>query len=209
MKLYGEPGWGSALIEAQLDWYGLDYEFEAVGDLFRSAEARDKLEGANPIVQVPTLIMDDGSTMTESAAITLLLADKQADDSLVPAAGSAERAAFLRWLIFIVANVYPTYTYADDPSRFVSAVDAQKDYESTVHNWGKKMYLVLEENARQPWFLGDRFSAIDIFLCVMTRWEPGRKWFEKNAPKLYAIATATGQVDELRSTWERNFKKPV
>jgi hypothetical protein len=31
-----------------------------------------------------------------------------------------ERAKFLRWLVFIVANIYPTFTYADDPSRFVA-----------------------------------------------------------------------------------------
>ncbi len=34
-KLFGEPGWGSALIEAQLEWYQLPFEFESVGDLFR------------------------------------------------------------------------------------------------------------------------------------------------------------------------------
>ena len=25
-----------------------------------------------------------------------------------------------------------------------------------------------------PWFLGERMSALDIFLCVMTRWTPKR-----------------------------------
>lgn len=205
MKLYGERGWGSALIEAQLEWYGLDYEFEAVGDLFKSARARDKLADTNPIAQVPTLVMEDGSIMTESAAITLLLAEQQNDDSLVPSPGSDERATFLRWLIFIVANVYPTYTYADDPARFVFAIDAQKDYENTVHDWGKKMYSVLEDYAGQPWFLGDRFSAIDIYLCLMTKWEPGRKWFEEHAPKLHSIATAAEQVEKLKKTWTRNF----
>jgi len=206
MKLYGEHGWGSALIEAQLEWYGIDYEFKAVGDLFKSADARDKLAESNPISQVPTLVMDDGSIMTESAAITLLLAEQQNDESLVPASGSPERAAFLRWLIFIVANVYPTYTYADDPSRFVAAEDARKDYENTVRAWGERMYSVLEDNAGQPWFLGDRFSAIDIYLCLMTRWEPGRKWFEEHAPKLLTIAIAAEQVDELKETWTRNFR---
>ena len=32
MRLYGEPGWGSLIVEAQLDWYRLDYAFERVGD---------------------------------------------------------------------------------------------------------------------------------------------------------------------------------
>jgi GST-like protein len=33
MKLYGEPGWGSAIVEAQLDWYDLPYEFDSVGNI--------------------------------------------------------------------------------------------------------------------------------------------------------------------------------
>lgn len=205
MKLYGRRGWGSALIEAQLDWYGIDYEFEAVGDLFRSAEARRKLAETNPISQVPALVLDDGTVMTESAAITLLLAETTENDSLVPSPGSPGRATFLRWLVFIVANIYPTYTYADDPSRFVAAEGAQKDYERAVRAWGEKMYTVLEANASRPWFLGETFSAIDIYLSVMTRWEPGRAWFGENAPTLSAIALATERVDELRETWARNF----
>jgi GST-like protein len=205
VKLYGEPGWGSALIEAQLDWYQLDYEFEAVGNLFKSGRARDKLAEINPIAQVPALVMDDGSIMTESAAITLLLAEQRNDESLVPGVGSAERAAFLRWLVFVVANIYPTYTYADEPSRFVSAENVQQDYSDKVLEWGKGMYRVLEKTAGQPWFLGERFSAIDIYVCLMTRWEPGREWFEAHAPKLFSIASATERNDRLRATWKRNF----
>ncbi|MEZ5903853.1 MAG: hypothetical protein R3C69_01635 [Geminicoccaceae bacterium] len=46
--LYGEPGWGSAIVELQLGWYGLDYRFEPVGDLIRSAESRAALAPVNP-----------------------------------------------------------------------------------------------------------------------------------------------------------------
>ena len=74
-KLFGRPGWGSVLVEAQLAWYGLAYETEDVEDLFASAQAREKLAAVNPLAQVPTLILPNGQVMTESAAITLHLAD--------------------------------------------------------------------------------------------------------------------------------------
>src|SRR4030095_1438532 len=32
-----------------------------------------------------------------------------------------------------------------------------------------------------PWFLGARFSALDIYISVMTRWTPRRGWFVTNA----------------------------
>ena len=44
MRLFGEPGWGSAIVEAQLDWYGLEHDFERVGNLFESDGAgRERL----------------------------------------------------------------------------------------------------------------------------------------------------------------------
>lgn len=205
MKLYGEPGWGSVLTEAQLDWYGIDYDFEPVGDLFKSAAARQRLSKINPIAQIPTLELADGMVMTESAAITLYLAELAGNDTLVPAAGSTERATFLRWLIFIVANIYPTFTYGDDPARFVAGREAQKYFEQTVNEYAMQMFIVLEENARQPWFLGERFSALDIYICTMSRWRPRRPWFAENAPKLFAIASECDALDALRPAWQRNF----
>ena len=132
ITLYGRRGWGSAIVEAQLDWLGLDYTHEAVGDLLKSAEARKSLAPVNPLARVPTLVLPNGQILTESAAITLYLADMTGRDELVPPPGSVERPDFLRWLIFLVANVYPTYTYVDEPDRFVPAATARDGFRATV-----------------------------------------------------------------------------
>ena len=153
MRLFGEPGWGSAIVEAQLDWYGFEYEFERVGNLFKSAEGRQRLAAVNPLAQIPTLVLADGNVLTESAAITLYLAELTGRDTLVPAPGVPARAAFLRWLVFLVANVYPTYTYGDEPARFVDGEEAQGSFKSHVDAYAKKLYSVLEGVAGAPWFL--------------------------------------------------------
>jgi GST-like protein len=204
LKLYGELGWGSAIVEA-LAWYGFEYELEQVGDLFKSADARRRLESVNPLAQVPTLVLADGTIMTESAAITLLLADMANDEALVPRAADPLRPVFLRWLIFLVANVYPTYTYADDPSRFVAASEAQRSFRDAVDRYTCRLYSLLERQAQEPWFLGDRFSALDIYVTVMTRWRPRRAWFAEHAPRLFAIATKTEALDPLAAVWQKNF----
>jgi GST-like protein len=204
MRLFGEPGWGSTIVEVQLDWYGLAYDFERVGDLFKSAEGRQRLAAVNPLAQIPTLVLADGTVVTESAAITLYLADLTGQDSLVPSGKDPQRAAFLRWLVFLVANVYPTYTYADDPSRFVAAEEPQKAFKARVSAYAEKLYSLLEATAGSPWFLGERFSALDIYVCAMSRWRPGRPWFATNAPKLAEIAARTEQVPQLEAVWRRN-----
>lgn len=130
--LYGNPGWGSAIVEAQLAWYGLPFRFEPSGNLFESQAARDKLLPLNPLAQVPVLVLPDGQALTESAAITLHLADLTGRDDLVPGPQAPERAAFLRWLVFVVANIYPTFTYADDPARFVKTEAAAQPFRAEV-----------------------------------------------------------------------------
>jgi GST-like protein len=208
MRLFGEPGWGSAIVEAQLDWYGLPYDFERVGNLFKSAEGRQRLSAVNPLAQVPTLVLADGAVLTESAAITLHLAELTGSDSLVPTPADAARLPFLRWLVFLVANVYPTYTYGDEPSRFVDGAEAAQSFRSYVDTYAKKLYSQLESVAGAPWFLGERFSALDIYICVMTRWRPKREWFATNTPNLAAIAARTEQVPQLAACWARNRLSP-
>jgi GST-like protein len=203
--LWGRAGWGSSLVEAQLAWYGLPFEFEAVGDLLRSPDSRIRLGKVNPLAQVPTLVLPDGSVMSESAAITLLLADIAGTDSLVPAAGAPERAAFLRWLVFIVANIYPTFTYADDPARFVSVNAARDPFRAATDAYAQRLWRQVETAAGAPWFLGERFSVLDIYVSVMTRWRPGRGWFESETPRLFAIARRADLEPELLEVWRRNW----
>jgi len=203
--LYARDGWGSAIVEAQLEWYGIDFQRQVVGDLLSSSEAREELVPLNRIAQVPTLLLPDGRVMTESAAITLHLADVTGSEDLVPGPGAAERPSFLRWLVFLVANIYPTFTYADVPSRFVEVEEAQASFRRSLDEHARRLWILVEEAAGSPWFLGSRFSAMDLYLAVMTHWRPGREWFAANAPRLAAISTAVDKETRLAEVWRRNF----
>jgi GST-like protein len=202
--LFARPGWGSVLVEAQLAWYGLPFAIEEVDDLFASPGARERLAAVNPVAQVPTLLLPDGSVMTESAAITLYLADLTGSTALVPAAGEAVRPRFLRWLVFMVANIYPTFTYADDPTRFVPE-GAAAEFRENVDRYAARLWHMIEREAGGEWLLGSRFSALDIYIAVMTRWRPRRPWFAAHCPILHAIALRAEARAELARVWQRNF----
>jgi GST-like protein len=204
-KLHGRHGWGSVLVEAQLEWLGLPFDFVEVADLFQSEAARQSLRELNPLAQLPTLVLPDKSVMTESAAITLYLADVTGSHDLVPAVGDSERPRFLRWLIFLVANIYPTFTYADVPARFVPGNEAAKAFRDNVDAYAQALWRMVEAEAGAPWFLGERFSALDIFVAAMTRWRPRRKWFEQHTRSLAAIASRADREPRLAPVWKRNF----
>jgi GST-like protein len=204
-QLFGRAGWGSVLVESQLVWYGLPYRFEEMDDLFTSESARAKLAQVNPLSQVPTLVLPDGQVMTESAAITLHLADITGETSLVPPPGDPARPKFLRWMVFLVANLYPTFTYADDPARFVTGEAAQAAFRKNVDAYAIKLWRMVEGEIAGPWFLGGRFSMMDIYIGVMTRWRPRRDWFAEHSPLLTALAQAVDAERKLAPVWTRNF----
>src|SRR4051812_9773447 len=111
MQLYGVRGWGSGITEAMLCLAGQSYDFIDVDGFDHPGPVRDRLAAVNPLGQVPALVLPDGTVMTETAAIALWLSDSHA--SLAPPSGTPDRALFYRLLVWLVANVYPTFTYGD------------------------------------------------------------------------------------------------
>ncbi|WP_431297539.1 glutathione S-transferase family protein [Tabrizicola sp. BL-A-41-H6] len=202
--LYENPGWGSAIIEAQLAVYGMPVRLVPAGGTSDPDAVARAMAGVNPLGQVPALVLPGGAVMTETAAMTLHMADLARSDVLVPGPEAAERAAFLRWLVFLVAAVYPSFAYGDVPTRFVPEAGAEA-FQARVIEHRKAMWRVMEAAAVGPWFLGARFSAIDVYLAVMTRWRPGQAWFQTETPRLWAAGQAAGGRAEVVPVMARNF----
>jgi GST-like protein len=202
---YDRAGWGSVLVETQLAWYGMPFERVPVANFYQDAAARAEFTKINPAGQLPTLILPDKRVMTESAAITLHLADVAKSDVLVPAPDAPARADFLRWLVFLVVQVYAPFVVADRAEKFVPDPEAAKALAANVQAHRENMWRIVETQARTPWFLGDRFTALDIFVCAMRNWKPRRPWFAAHAPKLAVIADRTEALPNLAPIWARNF----
>lgn len=202
--ILGSPGCGSVIVEAAFELSGLAYRYEAV-DPWEDGESRDRLRALNPLVQVPTLLLPDGTVMTESAAMVLHAADLAPGAGLVPGPHDPARPMFLRWLVFIVAAVYPTFTYGDDPSRYVTGEEATKELRARTEAQCKELWRLVESATDTPWFLGQQRSAIDLYVWAMVRWRPGRVWFEASCPRLAAIATLLDQEPRLAAIRARNF----
>ena len=203
-RLYGAPGWGSVLTEAMLVQCGAPFVFENVEGFDTPGETRRRLLALNPLGQIPTLILPDGTVMTESAAIALLLAERHPDAGLATPPDAAERATFLRLLVWLVANVYPTFTYGDYPERWVA--ESPEALGAAMVEQRKTLWLWLESQLGDgPWVLGERFSALDIYIGAMVHWRPRRAWFAERCPKLSGVAVRVLALPNLEPVWRRNF----
>lgn len=207
IQLYENPGWGSAIVKLQLAFYGLTYQLVAAGNVHQDPVARAALGRVNPLIQVPTMVLPDGEVMTESAAMSLLLADIAKSDALVPKARSKDRAAFFRWLIYLVASIYPSFVYSDAPERFVPG-NGGENYQLNVIEHRKTLWKVMEAEAARrggPYFLGKRMTAIDFFLACMVHWRPREDWFRAETPSLWRAAEAVAALPEVAVAYRRNF----
>ena len=79
IKLYGAPGWGSAMSEVMLTLADIPYEFINVDGFDAPGPQRELLQRLNPLCQVPTLALENGAIMTETAAIALMVLDRCPD----------------------------------------------------------------------------------------------------------------------------------
>lgn len=205
MRLYAAPGCGSALAEIALDWAAVEYEIIWLTWEEVQARSHASLLAANPLHQVPTLVLDDGRILTESAAIVLWLDGLHPNAGLLPAPDSHRRAHALRWLLFMVTTLYPTFSYGDFPARYVSDEGAQRELVASVKSRRKAFWKQLDEAALAPWFCGDEPTMLDGYIAVMSHWTPKRPWFTQNAPRLYAIAERADALGQVAPTMQRNY----
>lgn len=201
IKVYGVPGWGSAISEVMLTLADIPYQFINVEGFDAPGPQRERLERLNPLCQVPTLELENGEIMTETAAIALMILDRCPE--LAPPVGHSERQQFQRLLIWLVANVYPTFTYADYPERW--APDAPQQLQENRREYRKSLYLWLDNHLKAtPWALGEQLTLLDAYVVVMRSWGPRGEWFAANTPKIVAIADKVSLLAKLHKVLKAN-----
>jgi GST-like protein len=199
VKVIGTRGCGSVIAEGALILAGVSYQREEIDYEHPTPE----FLALNPLGQVPTIVMDDGSIMTETAAFAIWLDGEHPRAKLLPPVGDPQRAYALRWLVYVVAAIYPTFTYGDQPAKW--AGDAGEALRASSNAHRERCWKQVESAAKGPWFLGDRFSMLDVYIGVMTHWRPRREWFAANAPKLHAIAVALDADPRFKPLIDANF----
>lgn len=202
--LLGCKGCGNAIVEAAFTVAAIPIDYEEV-DYSNDSPTRARLLSVNPLAQVPSLVLPDKRVMTESLAILHYIDDRAPGAKLIPAKGDPAREAFYRWAVFIVAALYPTFTYGDDPKKWVPDDEGAKALKESTNRHRENLWKQLDSVAGSPWLLGNTFSALDLYCAVMVYWRPGRKWFDANAPKIMAIAKRAAASDAVAPVIAKNF----
>ncbi|RUW58088.1 glutathione S-transferase family protein [Mesorhizobium sp. M7A.F.Ca.US.008.03.1.1] len=169
-KLYTRPGSGGFVVEAALVLANAPFEQIDVPKTDRPDPA---FLDISPLNQVPVLTLPDGSSMTESAAICILLAERHPDANLAPAVDAPARADFLRWMAFMSSVLYPAVLRFYYAYRYTADADGTKAVKQAAVAEMDRGFAVLDAALEgRDWLVGDRMSLADIYLVMLVAWHP-------------------------------------
>jgi GST-like protein len=206
--LYGKPGSGSASIEAALVVAREPFQMVETASWDKNDAYSDLLR-VNPLGQIPTLVLDDGSALSESAAILIYLATAHPDSKLLPA-GSSERAQAIRGLVFIAANCYAAISIIDYPERWCENADGDEKVQERIRagtrarlhrHW--EMFADLFPG--RPYLSGEDLGALDLLAAVVSKWSGSRQHLQLHRPAFHETLMRIEAHPDVAPVFARNW----
>ncbi|AIC19336.1 MULTISPECIES: glutathione S-transferase family protein [Pseudomonas] len=205
-QLYGTQGSGSAIVEIALECCQVPYRIVEASSWAPSPGA-DELARLNPLKQVPTLQLPDGSVLTESAAILIELGLRYPRSALLPEDESA-RAQAIRGLVFIAANCYSAISVIDYPERWLRDADEalrarvrDAAHERLHRNWE----VFADQFATQLYASGSPLAALDVQAAVVSRWCGTREHLRRERPECCDLLERIDRHPQVAQVLERHW----
>ena len=201
--LYGSKGAGSVAPQAILTHLEVPFELKLIN--FDSNENQsESFLAINPRGQIPALVLDDKSVLTESMAIMLHIADSYPSAELIPKLGSTERAQAYRWMSFIATNIYEGLLRVLYPEMYTTSSELSKIVESADQYLKSSFGILNNALEQQPYLVGAHTGVADIYLAMLFTWYPEQqKLFEVNG-NLQRSFKQTLSLDGVTSVFEEN-----
>lgn len=196
--LYWEKTSGAIAPQVMLEEIGASYKKHPV-DMAAGAHRSETYRAICPTARVPALGLEDGSVIGETAAIILRLGEEQ-ETRLVPGIDDPDRARFLFWLVAMATGGYPTFSRACHPEQFTDDDFANETVARVAERQLADFFDVIEGAiSGSPFFLEQGYTALDIYLVMLTEWIGARQQFLAERPRLAALCNAV----EVRPAYAR------
>jgi glutathione S-transferase len=201
--LYARNGAGSLAVEALLAACGADYKV-IVLNRKPDGSFEDFFLAINPKAEVPTLVLPDGSVMTESAAMMIHICEQYPAAGLAPAPGAPGRAQFLRWQVYLAAALYGSDLRLFYPHRFTTdAAGAEGVKARAAETMMQEFAIYADALGEGPFMLG-RLSAVDIYAAMLCSWAPDVGELFATYPNLKRMYDAVVANEAVQKVWARN-----
>ena len=114
------------------------------------------------------------------------------------------RARFLQTLVYFSNTVQTAYQQTYYPDRFVEdAADEPTAVQRGARRLRESWQVIEDQIASGRWILGERFSAADIYLYMLTTWLSEAKGHPelREFPNVARIAGAVAERESVRKVY--------
>jgi len=205
--LYWHPWSSSYAPMAVLEELGVRFDLHEV-DYDGGETQTPEYRLLQPLGLIPALKIDNDRSMFESAAIILYLCDLHPDAGLAPKPDEADRPAYLQWMLYLADTLYPSYNRYYHPERYTAEADGAASVKDQARMTAMNQWRVVDDalGRQGPWLLGERFSACDIYLQMITTWHETPIDLFRDFPNVERVARAvTGRNGCRRAIERHNF----
>ena len=168
-RLFYAKGSASDGVRVILEEIGVPYEL-IQSTIDRSKPRPPEQLEINPNGWVPVL-MYGGNGKYECAAITIFLCDLHPEANLAPKFNEPKRGLYLQTLVYFSNSVQTAFQTNYYPDRFT---DTNANEQSAQRRGIKRLYetwkVIDDQIGDNEWVLGEHFSAVDIYLFMLTTW---------------------------------------
>jgi glutathione S-transferase len=165
MKLFYAPGSSSLLPHIVLYEAGLSFVAVKMNEHTKVIEGGGDYRKVNPLGYVPALVLDDGTVLTEGAAIVQYIADQAPLKNLAPPHGTIERTKLQSWLNFFSSEMHKG---GFSPLFYKGIPEEGKDvFRARL----KARFAHLNEHLRcNDYLMGRNYSVADAHFFVVSNW---------------------------------------
>ncbi len=206
--LFGFKNSGSASVECALELTGAPYRIVEAASWENNAKL-EELARVNPLKQIPTLLLPDGTVLTETAAILMHLGFAFPDSGLL-SDNPTTRDLALRGLVYIAANCYSCITVLDYPERFTTMTDdasraaVRAGAMDRLHrHWD--IFADLYPVADGRFIGGDQPGALDLMAAVVSKWSGTRQHLKTSRPAFSALLERIESHPAVARVWGRHW----
>lgn len=164
MKLYYMPGACSLAAHIVANEAGIALDLVKVDGKTKKTEAGEDFLATNPNGYVPTLVLDDGQTLTEAQIVVQYLADRKPATGLMPPAGEMARYRAQQWLAFISSELHKSF------SPFFRPTTPEETKTANREHLGRRLAFLDAQLAGKTYLTGETFTAADAYLWTILGW---------------------------------------
>lgn len=167
MKLYYMPGACSLAAHIVLEWVGASYEAKKLshGELKTDAYLR-----INPQGMVPALELDDGTVLTQNAAILGYLADLYPDARLQGDGTPKGRAEVQHWLGLANSDLHPAFKPLFGATAYLGDEAAIEKTRHNARQIVRRLFELVDRGLQDKDFIAGSRSVADAYLFVLASW---------------------------------------